>query len=42
LHLGAELNFYRLFNEAIEKFSIEGVARRQAKGLSAAGLAPSA
>jgi predicted unusual protein kinase regulating ubiquinone biosynthesis (AarF/ABC1/UbiB family) len=41
LHLRAELNYYRLFNEAIEKFSIDGVARRQAKALSAAGLAPS-
>jgi predicted unusual protein kinase regulating ubiquinone biosynthesis (AarF/ABC1/UbiB family) len=39
LHLGAELNFHRLFNEAIEKFSLERVAQRQARVLSGAGLA---
>ncbi len=38
LHLGAELNFYRLFNEAIEHFSIDRVAERQAAALKAAGL----
>jgi predicted unusual protein kinase regulating ubiquinone biosynthesis (AarF/ABC1/UbiB family) len=38
LHLRAELNFYRLFNEAIERFSIERVARRQAEALAQAGL----
>src|SRR5262249_15454167 len=38
LHLGAELNFYRLFNEAIESFSLQRVAERQAKALAAAGL----
>src|SRR6516162_4401530 len=38
LHLRAELNFYRLFNEAIERFSLEGVAKRQQAALSAAGL----
>jgi predicted unusual protein kinase regulating ubiquinone biosynthesis (AarF/ABC1/UbiB family) len=38
LHLHAELNFYRLFNEAIERFSIDRVARRQAEALKAAGL----
>ena len=32
LHLRAELNFYRLFNEAIENFSMERVAERQAGG----------
>jgi predicted unusual protein kinase regulating ubiquinone biosynthesis (AarF/ABC1/UbiB family) len=42
LHLRAELNFYRLFNEAIERFSVEQVAKRQAKVVAAAGLAPSA
>ena len=42
LHLAAELNFYRLFNEAIERFSIEQVAARQAAALSAVGLKPSA
>jgi predicted unusual protein kinase regulating ubiquinone biosynthesis (AarF/ABC1/UbiB family) len=38
LHLRAELNFYRLFNEAIEDFSLDKVAKRQASALAAAGL----
>jgi predicted unusual protein kinase regulating ubiquinone biosynthesis (AarF/ABC1/UbiB family) len=38
LHLRAELNFYRLFNEAIEHFSIAQVGKRQATALRAAGL----
>ena len=38
LHLRAELNFYRLFNEAIENFAITKVAARQRKALAAAGL----
>jgi predicted unusual protein kinase regulating ubiquinone biosynthesis (AarF/ABC1/UbiB family) len=38
LHLRAELNFYRLFNEAIERFSMERVAKRQAAALAKAGL----
>lgn len=38
LHLDARLNFYRLFNEAIENFSAEKVGARQAKALAAAGL----
>jgi predicted unusual protein kinase regulating ubiquinone biosynthesis (AarF/ABC1/UbiB family) len=38
LHLAAELNFYRLFNEAIERFSLETVASRQAEALARAGL----
>ncbi len=38
LHLRAELNFYRLFNEAIEDFSIERVRERQEQALAAAGL----
>jgi predicted unusual protein kinase regulating ubiquinone biosynthesis (AarF/ABC1/UbiB family) len=38
LHLRAELNFYRLFNEAIEEFSVERVTRRQTKALAAAGV----
>jgi predicted unusual protein kinase regulating ubiquinone biosynthesis (AarF/ABC1/UbiB family) len=38
LHLRAELNFYRLFNEAIEHFSMDVVAKRQADALAAAGL----
>jgi predicted unusual protein kinase regulating ubiquinone biosynthesis (AarF/ABC1/UbiB family) len=38
LHLRAELNFYRLFNEAIEHFSLDKVAKRQHAALVAAGL----
>jgi predicted unusual protein kinase regulating ubiquinone biosynthesis (AarF/ABC1/UbiB family) len=38
LHLRAELNFYRLFNEAIENFSMPRVAERQQAALAAAGL----
>jgi predicted unusual protein kinase regulating ubiquinone biosynthesis (AarF/ABC1/UbiB family) len=38
LHLRAELNFYRLFNEAIEQFSTETVAKRQRAALAAVGL----
>jgi predicted unusual protein kinase regulating ubiquinone biosynthesis (AarF/ABC1/UbiB family) len=38
LHLRAELNFYRLFNEAIENFSMERVAKHQAAALAAVGL----
>jgi predicted unusual protein kinase regulating ubiquinone biosynthesis (AarF/ABC1/UbiB family) len=38
LHLRAELNFYRLFNEAIENFSMDRVAKRQQAALSAASL----
>jgi predicted unusual protein kinase regulating ubiquinone biosynthesis (AarF/ABC1/UbiB family) len=40
LHLRAELNFHRLFNEAIENFSLARVARRQGAALAAAGLEP--
>ena len=38
LHLDAQLNFYRLFNEAIENFSAARVGARQASALSKAGL----
>src|ERR1700691_2641299 len=38
LHLRAELNFYRLFNEAIENFSMQRVADRQQAALKSAGL----
>jgi predicted unusual protein kinase regulating ubiquinone biosynthesis (AarF/ABC1/UbiB family) len=38
LHLRAELNFYRLFNEAIEHFSLERVATRQEGALAVVGL----
>jgi predicted unusual protein kinase regulating ubiquinone biosynthesis (AarF/ABC1/UbiB family) len=40
LHLRAELNFCRLFNEAMEDFSVEAVAGRQARALARAGLPP--
>ena len=42
LHLAAELNFHRLFEEAIERFSLAEVAARQTDALNAAGLAPTA
>ncbi|HEX2215182.1 MAG TPA: AarF/ABC1/UbiB kinase family protein [Xanthobacteraceae bacterium] len=38
LHLRAELNFYKLFNEAIEHFSTDGVGGRQAAALASVGL----
>jgi predicted unusual protein kinase regulating ubiquinone biosynthesis (AarF/ABC1/UbiB family) len=38
LHLRAELNFYRLFNEAIADFSVARVTERQAGALAAVGL----
>jgi predicted unusual protein kinase regulating ubiquinone biosynthesis (AarF/ABC1/UbiB family) len=38
LHLRAELNFHRLFNAAIEDFSVARVAERQAAALAAVGL----
>jgi predicted unusual protein kinase regulating ubiquinone biosynthesis (AarF/ABC1/UbiB family) len=38
LHLRAELNFYRLFNEAIEHFAMDRVAKRQATALAKVGL----
>ena len=41
LRLAAELNFHRLFEEAIERFSLEEVAARQARALADAGLDPS-
>ena len=41
LHLGAKLNFYRLFNEAIAEFEIEAVAAHQSAALAAIGLSAS-
>ena len=38
LRLRAELNFHRLFEAAIEGFSVEAVAARQSAALSAVGL----
>ena len=40
LHLDARLNYYRLFNEAIEKFSVAEVGKRQAGALKKVGLLP--
>jgi predicted unusual protein kinase regulating ubiquinone biosynthesis (AarF/ABC1/UbiB family) len=42
LHLRAELNFYRLFNEAIENFSTARVAATQAQALADVGLSEEA
>jgi len=42
LHLRAELNFFRLFNEAIEDFEADAVGRRQREAMAAAGLPPAA
>ena len=41
LHLRAELNFHRLFEDAMEDFSVKRVADRQAKALKSVGLDPS-
>ncbi len=41
LHLAAELNFHKLFNAAIENFSVDAVGKRQAAAVSAAGITPS-
>ena len=38
LHLRAELNFHRLFEAAMENFSVNGVASRQAAALKQVGL----
>jgi predicted unusual protein kinase regulating ubiquinone biosynthesis (AarF/ABC1/UbiB family) len=40
LHLGAELNFFKLFNDAIADFAVKSVAARQDAALRAAGLEP--
>lgn len=40
LHLGAELNYYRLFNDMIENFSATKVAERQGLAMDAVGLRP--
>jgi hypothetical protein len=40
LHLAARLNYHRLFNEAIEKFSLARVAARQGAALAEVGLTP--
>jgi predicted unusual protein kinase regulating ubiquinone biosynthesis (AarF/ABC1/UbiB family) len=40
LHLDAKLNFYALFNAAIDGFGLETLAARQAAALTNAGLPP--
>ena len=38
LHLGARLNFHRMFEAAIADFSLAAVGQRQAAALASAGL----
>ena len=38
IHLRAELNFYQLFNQALEKYDLSTVARRQSAALAKAGI----
>ena len=38
LHLGAELNYHRMFEEALGDFSLEALTANQAGALEAAGL----
>ncbi|MCG8562323.1 MAG: AarF/UbiB family protein [Hyphomicrobiales bacterium] len=38
LHLNAELNYYRLFNDTIEDFELAEVERRQAEAFATAGV----
>ncbi len=38
LHLGAELNFYRLFNEALEEFTLERLTATQEAALVRSGV----
>lgn len=40
LHLGAELNFYQLFNEAMGDFSLQTLTKRQSAAFKKAGLPP--
>ena len=42
LHLRAELNFHRLFDAAVDSFSLETLTKRQGDALSAVGLQPPA
>ncbi len=41
LHLGAEINWYRLFHDLIQDFDLEALTRRQEKALAEVGLSPS-
>ncbi len=40
IHLRAELNFHRLFNDTIENFDLDHLAARQAAALDTAGVLP--
>ena len=42
LHLGAQLNYYRLFNEALGDFDLAGLIARQSAALAQVGLSPDA
>jgi hypothetical protein len=42
LHLKAELNYHRLFESEIERFSLSDLAARQSAALKDAGLSPAA
>jgi hypothetical protein len=38
LHLDAEVNFYRLFNDTIENFEITALSERQAAAFGQTGV----
>jgi len=40
IHLRAEMNFHRLFEEALHSHNLETVGERQEKALRAAGVSP--
>ncbi len=40
MHLGAHVNWYRLFQDVIDGFSVEALAARQAQALQVAELSP--
>jgi len=42
MHLGAKINWYKLFMELIDGFDLKTLERRQAKALAAEGLPPAA
>lgn len=42
LHLGAELNFHKLFNETIDAFDVAKLDKRQSAALKKAGVPPAA
>jgi len=42
MHLKAEVNWHRMFNELIEDFEVTALGKRQRKALAAAGLSPQA